>query len=122
MRAGVNGSGGSSESGCEHPEIVHPLDPAEGFFSFQEPGSGPAQGHFGIPVAADPTGDPTHGPVGILDEVGGGETADQRRGESEPVDGKRLLEPLQETRGGIRVLALEPRRLVPETGQAFGLG
>lgn len=60
--------------------------------------------------------------MGVLDHVGGAKTAHQGRGEAKPIDGEYLLEPFEQARGGIRVIALQPLGLLFHSGQALLLG
>ena len=114
----VNAGGVSTKDTGKYPEILAALDPTKRFFRFKESRGSPTQCHVGIAIAANPPADTAHSTIRILDDVGGAKTAHQGRRQFHAAYGKRLLQPLQQARCGVRVFRLQPGRLLLEFGDA----
>ena len=98
----------SCQRGSENRQVLMGSQSTEALGRFQHSGGRPAQRHRGIAPALHVATNATHCPHDVLDRVGAGERAPQRRWQFEASDGQHLVKPFEKAGGDTRRLLLEP--------------
>ena len=98
----------SCQRSSENVEVLVGFQSTEALGRLQHAGSGPAQRHRGITPSLHVATDATHRPHHVLDRVGAGERATERRRQPEAVDGQHLVEPFENAGRHARRLLVEP--------------
>jgi len=98
----------SCQRRSENRQVLTGFQPMETLDWFQHAGGRPTQRHRGIAPALHVATDATHCPHHVLDRVGAGERAPQRRWQFEAGDGQYLVEPFENAGGDTRRLLIEP--------------
>src|SRR6516225_4566694 len=98
----------SCQRRSENRQVLMGFQSTEALGRFQHSGGRPAQRHRGVAPALHVATDTTHCPHQLLDRVGAGERAPQRRWQFEPSDGQYLVEPFENAGGDTRRVLIEP--------------
>src|SRR4051812_1912601 len=110
----------SQQGSFERRQLLVGHQPPEAFLGFHHAGSGPAQGHRGIPPALHVAADLPDGAVHVLDDVGAGQRAAQLPRQPQADDTQDLIQSLQDGGGDAGPLLVQPPRQVPD--QLLGPG